>query len=262
MRSLLTGVAPDRIRTEPFPHLVVPDALEAEAYAALCAGFPPLPAIVGTGVTRFASNRRYAVLADQLLAAPDTPECWRRFARIHTEPAFLAEVAALFAGHWPPALLAALGGRLTGHATERFRLDAGGTARIRMDARLEVNTPILDVASSARGPHLDAPNRLYSGLFYLRHPQDDAIGGDLELFRWRDGPVRGIHAHVLPPEAVERVASVPYRANTLVLFPQGIDAIHGVGLRQPTPHVRRYVFITAELADPWLHAPGHAGAVP
>jgi hypothetical protein len=54
---------------------------------------------------------------------------------------------------------------------------------------------------------------------------------------------------------VEEAVRIPYRANQLVLFPQNIHALHGVSARQPTPHVRRYVFITAELTEDWLKAP-------
>ncbi|OYQ37188.1 hypothetical protein CHU95_02240 [Niveispirillum lacus] len=262
MRSLLTGVRPDMIRTDPFPHIVIHDALDAEDYAALCAGYPSLGAIIGTDHARFRSNRRYAMMATWVLASPDLPACWHRFVRTHTTPAFLAEVEALFDGYWPPALLSTLGGRLSGHMTELLQLGDGSKARIQMDARLEVNTPVLDVPSRSRGPHLDTPNRLYSGLFYLRHPDDDSVGGDLELFRWREGATRRTDVVALPDDAVERVATIPYRPNTLVMFPQGIDALHGVGIRQPTPHVRRYVFITAEITENWLVPPDRRSEVP
>lgn len=255
MTSLLTGVGPDRIRTDPFPHLVIHDALPPDLYAALADGFPGLEQIVGTGMSRVPSNRRYTMMAHLLLTLPGIPECWRDFARIHTDPAFLAEVESIFAGHWPVALLNALGGQLSGHRTDRLNLVHNQSARILMDARLEVNTPVHHKPSSARGPHLDTPNRLYSGLFYLRHPDDDAIGGDLELFRWRNGPTAVIDGYTLPDGAVERVTTIPYQPNTLVMFRQGIDAIHGVGIRHPTPHVRRYVFITAEIAENWLLPP-------
>lgn len=72
------------------------------------------------------------------------------------------------------------------------------------------------------------------------------------MFRWRNGPITEFDCFQLPDEAVELVTTIPYRANQMVIFPQGINALHGVGLRQPTPHTRQYVFISAELADNWL----------
>ena len=117
-------------------------------------------------------------------------------------------------------------------------------------------------SSSPRGPHLDTPNRIYSGLFYFRCPEDDSSGGDLQLFRWKDGPVPRIDSYELPLDRVECVATIPYRPNLLVFFPHGIDALHGVSVRQPTPHFRRYVFITAELGEDWLTSPAAEGQLP
>jgi hypothetical protein len=54
---------------------------------------------------------------------------------------------------------------------------------------------------------------------------------------------------------VEAAVTVPYAANRLVIFPQGLHALHGVSPRHPTPHTRRYVFITAELTEDWLRQP-------
>ena len=71
----------------------------------------------------------------------------------------------------------------------------------------------------------------------------------------RTAPSATTNEFQLPAESVECVATIPYQPNLLVFFPQGIDAIHGVSVRQPTPHFRRYVFLTAELADDWLISP-------
>lgn len=259
MRSLLTGLTAADIRHEPFAHVVVPDALDPAFYAELSAGFPSVDRIVAATITRrMPSNRRYALPAHMVLESDDLPDCWKRFAGLHSDPAFFAEVADLFRDHWPPELLAAAGGRLTGHAMGRLRLfdlPPAEPLHIAQDARLEVNTPVRDRASVVRGPHLDTPNRLYSGLFYLRAPEDDSEGGELLLYRWRRGPVGDIAAYELPPDAVEEVVRIPYRANQLVLFPQNVHALHGVGARGPTPHARRYVFITAEMNRDWLTAP-------
>lgn len=261
MRSLLAHVTHADIRTDPFPHIVIPDVLEARFYAELAAGFPA-PGRIAPGLSsdRGRGNRRYVLSARMLAMLDDVPDCWKHFAACHTSPDFLAEVATLFDGYWQPSMLAALGGRLTGHPTSLFDLTQPPAAtglEIRQDARLEINTPVRDGPSRARGPHLDTPNRLFSGLFYLRAPEDDSQGGELCLYRWRDGVVApSPFVEQLPETAVEEVARIPYRANQLVLFPQNIHALHGVGMRWTTPHTRRYVFITAEINRDWLTHPG------
>lgn len=262
MHSLLERVTAADIRTDPFPHIIIPNALDPGLYGALADSFPSFSRIAWESTGLLPNNRRFALLAQAILDAPDLPDCWKEFTALHSGPEFLDAVATLFAGHWHPDLLAALDGQLTGHSSSRFNLqdgpDEGG--RIRQDARIEINTPVRDRPSAARGPHLDTPNRLYSGLFYMRAPEDDSIGGELVLYRWREGAARTISAFQLPDAAVTEMARIPYRANQFVLFPQGIDALHGVGLRHPTPHIRRYVFITAELARDWLTLPARENA--
>ncbi|MGQ3058856.1 MAG: hypothetical protein ACT6T0_16910 [Nevskia sp.] len=183
MRSLLAHVTHADIRTDPFPHIIIPDVLEAGLYAELAAGFPA-PGRIAPGLSndRGRGNRRYVLSASMLKIMDDVPDCWKQFAARHSGPDFLAEVAALFDGHWQPSMLAALGGRLTGHPTSLVDLTqppATTGLEIRQDARLEINTPVREGPSSARGPHLDTPNRLFSGLFYLRAPEDDRQGGEL-----------------------------------------------------------------------------------
>ncbi|MEA1673366.1 2OG-Fe(II) oxygenase [Nitrospirillum sp. BR 11163] len=256
MRSLLAGLGPTDVRTNPFPHIVADRPMEDGLYQELSASFPGF-ARMGWACApeEVPSNRRFELSADMILQAPYLPAPWKEFVDHHAGPAFLAEVAALFDGYWDPALLTALDGRLTGHSTGLRRLTSSGPYRIHQDARMEINTPVRGQPSSSRGPHLDTPNRLFSCLFYMRAPDDDAPGGDLVLYRWRDGPRGRIADYALPETAVEAVLTVPYAANRLVIFPQSLHALHGVSPRHPTPHTRRYVFITAELTEDWLRQP-------
>ncbi|PWC88086.1 hypothetical protein TSH100_08335 [Azospirillum sp. TSH100] len=243
------------IRLDPFPHIVIPDVLEAAGYAQLAESYPGFGRIGWDDpARRIPSNQRFMLGADMIMADSGMPDCWRAFAARHSGPEFLAEVEELFAGHWHPALRRVLDGRLTGHTTARlsFMTAPPGDETILQDARIEINTPVSGKASVSRGAHLDTPNRLFTGLLYFRDPADDSVGGELVLYRWRDGVSSQPFAFQQPAEAVEEVVRIPYRANQLVMFPQGIHALHGVGMRHPTPHMRRYVFITAELRQDWL----------
>jgi hypothetical protein len=254
--TLHDRLADATIRLEPFPHIVIPDALDAAFYRQLCAGFPPFSRIGWADPRHLpSSNARFELSAAMMMADEKMPEAWRSFAALHSDRAFFDRVVAVFGAHWPAALRQALGGTLDGHTMERLVRHRPRAARIALDARIELTCPVIGAASSPRGAHLDTGNRIYSGLFYMRHPGDDSQDGDLQLFRWKDGPVREIGAFELPAERVEWVATIPYRPNLLVFFPQRIDAIHGVSVRQPTRHFRRHVFITAELVDDWLTSP-------
>ena len=54
-----------------------------------------------------------------------------------------------------------------------------------MDAQISINTPV-EKLSSVRKAHLDNTNKFFSGLFYLRLPNDDSRGGNLQLCKWRE----------------------------------------------------------------------------
>ncbi|WP_448192472.1 2OG-Fe(II) oxygenase [Azospirillum sp. sgz301742] len=262
MRSLLSGITPADIRLDPYPHVFVRDVLDEDTHRALNDSFPPFSMMGWANPKRLPrSNHRFQFSAWPILNSPDMPDVWKEFVTLHSSPAFFAEVVALFHAHWPAALKQALGGDLLDHPMGLLLRDDFNRARILQDARAEINTPVTAGPSSSRGAHLDTPNRMFTCLYYLRHPDDDAEGGDLELFRWKNGPVADIDTYELPQDAVEVVETIPYRANQLVIFPQGIDAIHGVGIRHPTPHTRRYVFISAEIAENWLVSPAAVPAL-
>ena len=237
-QTVFAKARPVDVRLKPFPHMVIEEALARDHYDALLRSRPPYPGDAS------ASNRRMPTPAWMLTSLEFYHPLWRDFARLHCDPAVTYRVAELFAAHWP-AHLPDLPREVT-----RFGVlgrDTFETAEVLTDARLEITSPVHGCASSHRGGHVDTPNRLFSALFYLRAPEDDSPGGGLELFRYRQGPPDKLDAFELPPASIEPVATIPYRANTLVVFPNSPLAIHGSELRQVTPHDRAYVFITAEV---------------
>lgn len=257
MTSVLHSVTPADIRLTPFPHIVIDNALPPDLYTQIAAAYPTLDQIMPprSGDQPYLSNSRYTLSAWITALLDDLAPAWKAFIARHSSPAFFEEVVSLFDGHWPQAVLDHLGGSLRGHRMGLLQPSSDDPPRLSLDARAEINTPVYGTASVSRGPHLDTPNRLFTGLLYFRAEEDDSTGGELHLYRWKNGPITGFDTFQLPEDSVEVAVTLPYRANRLVLFPQQIGALHGVGLRPPTPHVRRYVFLTAELAEPWLTLP-------
>lgn len=101
------------------------------------------------------------------------------------------------------------------------------------------------------GPHLDREVALYAGLLYFRVDGDDSSGGDLELYRFKGlKRVFRPRSRAVPENSVDLVATIPYQANTLVLFPHSIDAVHAVSIRSPSRHPRLHVNLIAEFAEP------------
>jgi hypothetical protein len=244
--TILDRADPGRIATDPFPHLVIDDALPADAYRALAGTFPGYNDIAAAGPPP--SNQRYPFSAFMIEWAPWMPPAWRAFARTHTSRAFLRQVYRTFAGHWTDAAEAVWAG-LEQASLGLFMRDS---AEILCDARIELNTPVTERPSSVRGGHLDTPNRLFSALLYMRPADDDTPGGDLALSRFRNGaPPEGVplDTFAFDDAELETVVTVPYAANRLVIFPNRPTALHGVTPRPLTPWQRNYVFVTAEVED-------------
>ncbi|HMZ79686.1 MAG TPA: hypothetical protein PLL06_08295, partial [Acidobacteriota bacterium] len=123
------------------------------------------------------------------------------------------------------------------------------TADVLLDAQLAVNTPVTDMPSSVRRGHVDWPNKLFVGLYYLRHPGDTSQGGELELYRFA-GSRHRMHKASIEDQYIEVVKTIPYRSNTLVMFLNGIDALHGVTTRYLTPFPRCFFNLVAEVERP------------
>jgi hypothetical protein len=125
-------------------------------------------------------------------------------------------------------------------------------ADIQLDVQLAFNSPVREV-SSVRGPHVDKPKRLISGLLYMPQPGDTA-GGELMLYRFKGAPK--LHGVMADFEDVAETFRVPYTANRLIVFLNGPTSVHGVMPRQVTDTVRRYVNLFVDVREPLFGATG------
>jgi hypothetical protein len=247
--SLLDRASARDVVLDPFPHLVVRDALEPDLYRRLVEALPP-PASFGGA--HGASNVRMNLMAHQVLREPAIDPLWRELVRRHTSPTFFRQVAGVFGKALLDARAPARDGleRLKELRTGVRHVDREQDTDVLLDAMLAINTPVVGAPSSVRGPHVDLPNKLFSGLFYMRHHDDRSTGGDLELFRFRHRQPGGFVGCEVEPAYVELVKTIPYEANVLVLFLNTIDAIHGVSARSVTPLARRFLCLIAQVRSP------------
>lgn len=234
MTSILAKVRPSDVRNEPFPHVVIEGALPPFEYAQLSALYPHLHFFTGGAHTagNKVINRSAKVLSRQTI-----PEPWREHIDYHTSSKFYLDVLRVFLAHahelHPSVPWSKLRTGIRGLDTYGPEMDLG------MDALFWINTPVRDHPSSVRGRHLDDPKKLYNGLLYFRHPDDDlAEGGDFIIWeqigrkQWREHTV------------------VPYRANTLIFFLNTPNAWHGVRPREVSNLPRRAIAYVGELGYP------------
>jgi hypothetical protein len=259
MASLLASVGPRSLDEEPFPHVVLADALPEDLCARLIAEFPPTEWIAGRNEA--GDNRRWSWPAARTLSDARLSPAWRALIRFHTSPAFLAQVARAFREplrRLYPHLEAELGPGESWRAGVRGREDFE-TADVLLDAQICVNTPVVAAPTSVRGFHVDRPDKLFAGLFYLRAPDDRSCGGDLQIAQFRSSP--RFREYEIDARDVEVVKTVPYARNVLVMFLNGRDAVHGVTPRAVGPQPRRFVNLVGTLRRPLFDlGPDQAGA--
>ena len=220
--NLADTLTPARRAADPFPHYAIPDALPREAFEALVAAFPANEQVMQGGSA--GDNRRYSWSANDTIAAAALDPTWRAFVETHVSQAFLDGVLRALADDIRasyPGIEAAVGRGIGEWRAGLRRRDTFATADVLLDAQICINTPVVSQPSSVRGPHVDKPNKLFAGLYYLRPPRD-----------------------------VELAHTVPYAGNTFVLFLNSLEALHGVTPREVTPNTRYFFNLVGEVDVP------------
>ena len=111
-----------------------------------------------------------------------------------------------------------------------------------------INTPC-SKSSTIDLPHTDFPQKLFNSMLYMRKEDDDSVGGDLILYETTTPFIFGSKSELsyeVDKKYIKAVKTIKYSKNVLVLFPQKVNAVHGVSARGPTPHTRRYININME----------------
>lgn len=249
MQTLLANVRTSQVLTEPFPHVIVENLLPDDVYLRLASEYPSLEVI--TRDATLSSNQRFSLSAVQALSDVRISSLWREFVRLHTSQAFFAQVIELFGDHirsMYPSLEKNIG-KLGKLSTSVRYDDVRDGANVLLDAQICVNTSVVETPSAVRRVHVDSPNKLFTGLYYLRHPDDTSVGGDLEIYRFKKRP-HGFRMAEIDDRYVEVVKTIKYQRNTLVMFINNVSALHGVTERGVTPFPRYLFNLVGEVKQP------------
>jgi hypothetical protein len=254
-QSILYRADKGRLFSDPYPHLVIENALPEEFYNRLEKTFPTMDefrAILQKDrwfsklrkhrrrdMQKFVQgNRRINLLYKLTSRTQDLKDPWPSFLTYHTSAAFMDDLQHVLGDSFSKTF--------PDFPLDNCRIGRRGMDRradISLDALLAINTPAFE-QSSVKRPHTDQPNKLIAGLLYFADP-DDCGGGDLIIYRRKRPPT--IDDTKWPaPEDIEEVRRVPYQANTLVLLVNSAWAVHGISPRKPSPYPRRFVNFVAQ----------------
>jgi hypothetical protein len=255
MRTLLSKVQASDVIAEPFPHIVVKDALDEKLCAKLTAEYPSIDTLKQSKdniPTTTSSNVRFHYIAEDTFNDDQISSTWKDFIQLHSSNLFFQQFIELFKDH----ILQSYPnferdyGSFDSLTSGIRKIDSFENADVLLDTLICVNTPVTTRPTSVRAAHIDFADKLFAGLFYLRDPQDDSTGGDLELYKFKNGKPHGFRSHALQDYAVEVCKTIKYERNVFVLFLNSIYAVHGVTVRSLTEHPRYFVNLVGEVKKP------------
>ncbi|MEO0398461.1 MAG: 2OG-Fe(II) oxygenase [Pseudomonadota bacterium] len=248
-----------RLARDPFPHIVLENAVPPDAYRQLAETFP-IHRIPGDMMAR--DNHRVDVFASFgksiIPSREELSPAWRNFVEQNAVPSFAESVAKIFRRDLSdekvkllhrvkaPSMRARLAAWLSGNGEDADDIlqEPVPADRIKVRVSLGTNTPV-KTPSRVRGAHVDREYKAFVGLYYLKDPSEGECGGDLQLYRWKDQVAeRPEWPSSIDDDLVEPAETVKYAANTLVLFLNSADSIHGVTRRFETPVPRRLVVVS------------------
>lgn len=255
--SILSRASKADLRLEPYPHLVITDALDPEIYAQLEREFPADEVVLNG---RPAKDTWFDYPACKVVRDERISPLWRQFFEYHTSKDFFADLIALAGDQIKvlrPDIEQRAGRRLEDFAVGMRPGGRGDPLAEGADASMECQFYLNYTKKPrvVRGPHVDRPSELFAALLYFRRDDDDSTGADLDVCEAQSGSLypneHAVRISTLPAEiddaAVRTVRTARYAPNTLVLFLNSARSIHAVSPRSPTEVPRRHINFCCDL---------------
>ncbi|NCF70219.1 MAG: hypothetical protein GWP59_00815 [Chlamydiales bacterium] len=250
--SLLNKACKAKLCLDPFPYLVIEEALDSQLYEQIEKAYPDF--LKHNPQFKKWNNKRVQIYGADFISNPNFDSVLKDFVAYHLSNQFYKEVCELFSeaiSSFHPKLEQRLGTKVseikTGIRTQKH-------SNLFLDCQVGINTPVQEKCS-VRGAHLDDKKKFYVGLFYLKDVADISEGGDLLLYKVKDNypnldsdPNWGSNV-VQDASAIEVVARVPYEANTFIIFLNTPYSFHGVSEREKTPYPRRLINIIGDFSE-------------
>jgi hypothetical protein len=258
--SVLRHARPSDVVEDPYPFVVIHDALPDDLCSALIANYPRLDILEVDGSQ---NNSRWSIPAWDASRNSAIAPVWKDFVGYHSSPAFFDDFVRVFGDHVVrlyPGIFPDIDSLRAMRLGIRER-DETDNCDFFLDAQISGNTAVRD-ASSVKTIHVDSEHKLFTGLLYLRLPEDDSTGGDLDVLRFRKDLTaaqwrKRFDGMFIDDALVEHVTRIPYSRNTLMMFVNGPNALHGVTVRQPTQHLRLFMNLVGETRVKLFDVPQH-----
>lgn len=235
--SVLQNFKSENLHLSPFPYICIENALPTDLYDQLAAEYPE--SILNDGPTSF-SDFRYC--QEDFSPKYVTP-LWKKFVDFHTSKEYKDQLIKILKPALEKYYPDIVEKYLNSAVCLRHQAVKGA---LRLEVQFVMNSPD---TKSIRTPHLDQGRELFACLFYFKKPEDESTGGDLIIYKKTTDPFVFNSGRIAPVDQIEEVDRVPYKANTLAVFLNTPDSIHGVSQRVDPKIIRRYVNIDGHVEE-------------
>ncbi|HMQ48403.1 MAG TPA: hypothetical protein PKA00_13375 [Saprospiraceae bacterium] len=252
MENVLSKVRKEDVIMDPFPHIVIKNAISDELCQQLLAEFPSTDQV--TKGQDWGSNKRFNLSSKDVADSTVVSQVWKDFIEANHNQQFYNDFVRVF----KDAILS-----LYPNFEQQFKplgefksgvrkMDDFSNADILIDSLISINTPVATKPNSVRAGHVDAPDKLFTGLLYLRSPEDNTQGGNLEIYRYKKRYQQNkAQGHWINAEiesgCIDLVKTVTYENNVLVMFINSLESLHGVTVREKTDRTRTFMNLVGEI---------------
>jgi hypothetical protein len=253
MFGVLSKVSSLNVILQPYPHVVVRNAIDEDLFKQLDREFPRRKLLLGD---RLVEDKMYEYSARKIVCNPAIHPIWREFVSYHISRKFFKDILRVFGAAIPtlhPSLEQKLGKPLNKLTIGMRDMESGNSEKAdEVDLAMDCQFYLNYTRSRRRiaGPHIDRGTQFYGAMLYFRDPADNSFGGDFQICEANNYAKLFISENAVNETEVKNsrvVKTVKYEANTLVFFLNSAKSIHAVSPRSATPFIRRHINICGDL---------------
>ena len=215
-----------QVDTEPWPHIIIRNALPQNIHDELLATLPT--SRLNQQIAKDKHGKLTWLVYEIVQEGYPVSNIWKEFIDFHTSKDFLNQVLDIFSPYVEklpiPKEDIILTNRSVGHSPNDNCYTEFSF----------VNHPPLNNVSS-RTPHTDNEKEIYAGLLYLKYPEDKSTGGGFALHKPKSLSMNKNREYTNPGPIVK---VCPYESNNFVMFANNINTQHSVEPRQGAVHPR------------------------
>ncbi len=246
--SLLQNFNKSDFYSTPIPHIIINNALPEKLYNELLIQSPKY--LIKNNSS---NNIRGNFFPDQIKQKIQH-ELFYRFLNFHRSPEFFYQCANVFKDDLEkiyPNIIKKTKKMIDNNKIIKFDSDSKKRKDcMTLSSSYSYNTPVTE-ASSVRGPHIDHFDKIFFGLYYMKEPEDNSIGGDLIFYKWKKNYSNYKKKNIIFTEKwsnmlshSEEAKKIKYEKNTFVLALNSINSLHGVSKREKTNYIRQFCYIS------------------